>query len=63
MCRDCFLVFRFKINISQFLVVVKKFYLKNSKKHIDIKRKNKKEVGGVHDDASAFIEKHNINSS
>ena len=41
---------------------MKKFYLKNSKKHIDIKRKNKKEVGGVHDDASAFIEKHNINS-
>ena len=41
------------------LVVAKRlhFYKKNSKKHIDIKRKNKDDLEGVHDNASAFIEK------
>ena len=30
-------------------------YLKKSKKHIDVKTKNKEEVEGVHDNASAFM--------
>ena len=55
MCRECFADFIFKINISWILVVVKRLYLKNSKKHMDIKRKNKEEMEGVHDNASAFI--------
>ena len=30
-------------------------YLKISEKHIDAKRKNKEEMEGVHDNASAFM--------
>ena len=55
MYRECFAVFRFEINVSQISVVVKKIYLENSKKHIDIMRKKKEEKEGVHDNASAFI--------
>ena len=50
-------VFTFKINILEVLVVVKILHFKNSKKHIDIKRKDKEELEGVHDSAIAFIEK------
>ena len=45
---------RSKINI-QILVVAKKLYSKNSKKYIDIKRKYRKEMEGVHDNATAFM--------
>ena len=54
---ECFLVFKFKINISYNLVVVKRLHSKNSNKHIDIKRKCKEEMEGAYDNASAFIEK------
>ena len=41
------------------LVVAKRLYLKkNSKKHINKKRENKEEMKVVHDNAGAFIEKH-----
>ena len=50
---ECSSVFTFKINILEILVVVKILHFKNSK----IKRKNKEELEGLHDSASAFIEK------
>ena len=55
--RECFAVLRFKINTLQILVVAKRLYLKNSKKHIDKKRKNKEEMEGVHDNSRRFIKK------
>ena len=36
---------------------MKRIYLKKSKKHKDIKRKNKEQMERVHDNGSAFIEK------
>ena len=35
---------------------------KNSKRHIDINRRNKKEMKGVRDSASTFIKKIKTNS-
>ena len=46
---------RFTINILQILVLTKRLYLKNSKNHIDIKRKYKEEMEEVHDDVGAFM--------
>ena len=46
---------RFKINILKILVVPKRLYLKNSKKHIDIKIKYKEEMERVHDNANVFM--------
>ena len=39
------------------LAVAKRLYFKNSKKHTDIKRKNKEEMEGVHDNAGEFNKK------
>ena len=58
--RECV---RFKVNISQIILVTKILYLKNSKKHKGIKRKYKDEMEGVHDNASAFMNQNiKINS-
>ena len=48
---------RFKINILQILVVAKRLYLKKIKEalYIDIKRKYKEEMEGVHDNGSALV--------
>ena len=56
MCWKCFAVFRFKINLSLILVLSKRLHLNNSKK---LRHKEKKQIRdeGVHDNASAFIEK------
>ena len=53
--RECV---RFKINISQNLFVAKRLCSKNSKKNIDIKKKYKEEMEGVHDNASAFMHRN-----
>ena len=57
--RECV---RLKINILRILDVAKRLYLKNSKKHIDIQRKYKEEMEGVHYNATAFMHQ-NIKTS
>ena len=55
--RECL---RFRISISYALVVAKKLQKKqkNSKKHIDIKKKCKEEIERVHDNAGVHALKY-----
>ena len=41
--------------MSKILVVAKRLYFKKLKKHIDIIRKHKEEMEGVHDYSSEFM--------
>ena len=50
--RECV---RFKINMPKILVAAKRLYFKKLKKHIDIIRKHKEEMEGVHDYSSEFM--------